>query len=113
MLYEVITAFRDDGTDFDTTVGSGVTTSFATPPGPSVTTFPPAVALFTRYFDQGLPEANCGYTEEAVFRGTVQPSTTFEISDTYTVPLGRVFFAGTRLSLPNTKFAPPTRNNFV
>jgi len=103
-------AFRDDGTDFDTSVGAGVTTT--TTDGVTLTAFPPAVTLFARYFDQGTPEANCGYTEEAVFRGTVQPATTFEC-ETVTGglcnnPLGRVFFAGTRLSLPNTVFAPPT-----
>jgi hypothetical protein len=76
------------------------------------------VQLFNRVFDQGTPDANCGYTEEAVFRGTAQPSTAFECpggttntGGTISCPaavVGRVFFAGTRLSLPNTRFAPIT-----
>ena len=61
----------------------------------------------SREFDQGEPDADCGYTEEAFFRGTVQPATTFEIGGSGG-PEGRVFFGATRLSLPNTKFAPPT-----
>ncbi len=99
--------FRDDGTDTDTTVGAGSTTG-------SVTTFLPAVQLFSRFFDQGTTLAPCsGVTEEAVFRGTVQPTTAVEcsaIGNGQCAPpvLGRVFFAGTRLSLPNTRFAPPT-----
>jgi hypothetical protein len=94
--------FRDDGAETDTSVGAPVSPN-------GVATFPPVVSLFARQFDQGDPEADCGYTEEAVFRGTVQPATTFECSDAAcSTPLGRVFFAGTRLSLPNTKFAPPT-----
>ena len=103
-------AFRDDGSNTDTTVGAGVPTSY--PDGSSVTTFPPSVALFARHFDQGVPDASCGYTEEAFFRGTVQPATTFEcatiVGGVCTTPIGRAFYAGTRLSLPNTKFAPPT-----
>ncbi len=99
-------ALRDDGTDTDAT-----TTGTATSDG--VTTFEPVELQFARTFDQGTPEADCGYDEEAVFRGTVQPTGSFEC----TVKDGkceagttvwRVFFAGTRLSLPNTKFAPPT-----
>jgi hypothetical protein len=97
--------FRDDGTDTDVTIGSGVVAN-------EVTTFLPVVSLHTREYDQGTPEANCGYTEEAVFRGTIQPATAFECSSissgTCQDPLGRVFFAGTRLNLPNTVFAPPT-----
>jgi hypothetical protein len=105
-------AFRDDGTDTELTIGSPVTAN-------DVSTFPPVVSLFTRQYDQGTPEANCGYTAEAVFRGTVQPTTAFACPDgtsdclanktaVTSDLLGRVFFAGTRLSLPNTKFAPPT-----
>jgi hypothetical protein len=98
-------AFRDDGTDTDTAVGAGSTAG-------TVTTFLPAVQLFARFFDQGTPEASCGYTTEAVFRGTVQPAAAFECSSisvgTCANPVGRIFYAGTRLSLPNTKFAPIT-----
>ena len=101
-----IFGFRDDGGDTETALGGSTTEA-------GVTTFAPAVLLrdpddnpFVREFDQGLPDADCGYTVEAVFRGTVQPTTVFEESPTGL--LGRVFFAGTRLSLPNTVFAPPT-----
>jgi hypothetical protein len=98
-------AFRDDGTDTDTAVGAGSTAG-------TVTTFLPAVQLFSRFFDQGTPEASCGYTTEAVFRGTVQPAAAFECSSisvgTCATPVGRIFYAGTRLSVPNTRFAPIT-----
>jgi hypothetical protein len=101
-----IFGFRDDGTDTDTAIGPGSTAG-------TVTTFLPSVQLFSRFFDQGTPDANCGLTQEAVFRGTVQPATAIECSGitvgACTPPvIGRVFFAGTRLSLPNTKFAPVT-----
>jgi hypothetical protein len=95
-----IFAFRDDGDKVSTATGSGVSVN-------QVTSFPPAVSLYTRTFDPGDPQANCGYTEEAVFRGTVQPATTYEVVGTST-RVGRVFYGGTRLSLPNTKFAPVT-----
>ena len=100
-------AFRDDGADTDIAVAG-------TAPGAGgITMFLPVVSLFTRQYDQGLPVASCGYTTEAVFRGTVQPATTFECASIsggvcQSPVLGRVFFAGTRLSLPNTVFAPPT-----
>jgi hypothetical protein len=104
--------FRDDGTDTELTIGSPVTLN-------GVNTFPPVVSLYTRQYDPGTPEANCGYTAEAVFRGTVQPTTAFACPDgtadclanktaVTSDLLGRVFFSGTRLSLPNTRFAPPT-----
>ena len=69
--------------------------------------------LFTRDLRPGHPEANCGYPTEALFRGTVQPTSGFECSticgrQVHRRLLERVFFGGTRLSLPNTKFAPPT-----
>jgi hypothetical protein len=100
-------SLRDEGTDTAaTTTGSTV--------DDGVTTFTPVVKNFARTFDQGTPEANCGPLPEAVFRGTIQPTSALEC----TVPvvgskcqgdlLQRVFFGGTRLSLPNTKFAPPT-----
>jgi hypothetical protein len=107
-------AFRDNGTDTDTAIGAGGA-GCVDPSAPcqgTVTTYLPAVRLFTRFFDQGTPEGSCGYTTEAVFRGTVQPAAAFECSavsvGTCTTPVGRVFFAGTRLSVPNTKFAPIT-----
>jgi hypothetical protein len=97
--------FEDTGTDTQVTIGGGVVAN-------GVTTFPPMVSIHTREFDQGTPLANCGYTEEAVFRGTIQPATAFECSAIVTGdcqnPVGRVFFGGTRLNLPNTVFAPPT-----
>ena len=98
-----IFAFRDDGDKVSTATGPSVTAN-------EVTSFPPAVSLYTRTFDPGTPQADCGYTEEAVFRGTVQPATTYEdltVSGSATT-VGRVFYGGTRLSLPNTKFAPVT-----
>jgi hypothetical protein len=79
-----------------------------------VTAYTPVEVHFARTFDQGEPEADCGNLPEAVFRGTVQPTSAVECS----VPLDgskcngallqRVFYGGTRLSVPNTKFAPPT-----
>jgi hypothetical protein len=72
----------------------------------------PAVNLFAQKFDQGEPEVDCGYTKEAFFRGTLQPATTFECGEitngVCTKRRARTFFGGTRLSLPSTKFAPPT-----
>jgi hypothetical protein len=100
-------SFKDEGTDTQVTTGGAVTDD-------GVTTYAPAVKQFARTFDQGDPQANCGYTEEALFRGTVQPAGAFECSQPITggkcdgTTLWRVFFAGTRLSLPNTKYAPPT-----
>jgi hypothetical protein len=112
-----IFGFVDNGDNVDTTIG-GTTTDAG------VTVFNPVALLhdntvgnnpFVREFDQGDPEANCGYTEEAVFRGTVQPTTAYACQDGSadcggdpTQIVGRVFFSGTRLSLPNTRFAPPT-----
>lgn len=98
--------FRDDGSDNDTALGAGSTVG-------TVTTYLPAVQLFSRFFDPGTPDANCGYTAEALFRGTVQPASAFECNGISAgvcgAPIiGRVFFAGTRLSLPNTKYAPIT-----
>ncbi len=102
-------AFRDDGTDT-------ATTTLGTVVDDGVTTFQPVVKLFARTFDQGSPEASCGYPTEAVFRGTIQPTSALECSGALVgseckppdVLLQRVFYGGTRLSLPNTKFAPPT-----
>jgi hypothetical protein len=79
-----------------------------------VTTFLPVRPQFVEEFDQGDPEAACGYPTEAVFRGTVQPTSVVECSTALTGSkcngelLQRVFYGGTRLSLPNTKYAPPT-----
>jgi hypothetical protein len=103
--------FKDDGTDVDTTVGSSSTDSTD-----GVTTFSPVVKRFSRRFDQGTPEADCGYTKEAVFRGTIQATSAVECDAPIANGkctgnlLQRVFFGGTRLSPPNTKFAPPTPN---
>jgi hypothetical protein len=100
-------AFRDDGDDTDTAI-----TGSALDDG--VTTFQPAVMLFARTFDQGEPEAECGYPTEAVFRGTIQPTSAVECDGPLVgsrcegTLLQRVFFGGTRLSLPNTRFAPIT-----
>jgi hypothetical protein len=101
-------ALRDDGDDVDGTVGP-------TTVDDGVTTFAPVIKRFARTFDQGNPEANCGYPTEAVFRGTIQATSAVECDAPLTGSkcegniLQRVFFGGTRLSLPNTKFAPPTQ----
>lgn len=112
--------FWDKGDDVTTaTAGTSTTCVDSTAPCEAgVTAFSPSEMVFNRIYDQGEPEANCGYTAEAVFRGTAQPTTGFECGSIVTDPatgsqkcvdiLGRVFFAGTRLSLPNTKYAPPT-----
>ncbi len=101
----------DTGVDTDTTT---VGTEVGAPPAVGVTTFPPVHPQFVRTFDQGAPEAICNYQVEAVFRGTIQPTSSVECSAplvgakcTGTL-LQRVFFGGTRLSTFNTKFAPPT-----
>jgi hypothetical protein len=103
-----IFGFKDEGDDSTTTVDDAVTNGSS-----DVSTFPPTSLIkneagdfFVREFDQGDPMAECGYTTEAFFRGTVQPATTFEVGAG--APVGRVFFGATRLSPPNTKYAPPT-----
>jgi hypothetical protein len=110
-----IFGFRDDGDDMTTTTtGTVVFPAPALPPGPSVTTFTPAVTLFTRTFDPG-PVLNAGApTPFPVFRGTVQPATSF----TSDAPVRTVvFFAGTRFNPPGSAFAPvpppyPCRSSF-
>jgi hypothetical protein len=100
-------ALLDQGTDTSTATTGSVTDD-------GVTTFPPVIKQLARTFDQGDPEADCGYTTEAVFRGTVQPTSAVECAAELEGAscndnlLQRVVFGGTRLSLPNTKFAPPT-----
>ncbi|MCG6926729.1 MAG: hypothetical protein LJF30_15640 [Acidobacteria bacterium] len=69
--------------------------------------------LFARPFDEGVAVGGCTNPIPGnVFRGTVQPATSFEPCDptspTCTLAVGRVFFGGTRLNLPATEFAPPT-----
>ena len=107
-----IYGFLDGGDDANTSTTAGPVTD-------GITTFAPMQMLFTQPFDPGTPEAPCeGTTVAAVFRGTVQPATAFQCGDV-TVDettgqvqcndkVGRVFFAGTRLSPPNTTFSPPT-----
>ena len=101
-------AFRDDSTDDEVPVGSGVVDN-------EVTTFPPAVSLHTRQYDQGAAEANCGYTEEAYFRGTIQPATAFDCgpqvpgtSSAARTRSGASSSAGPGSTCPNTRFAPST-----
>jgi hypothetical protein len=98
--------FIDEGTDTDISVTNSALENDVYVYKPNIT------SLHTRPYDQGQPEAQCGYTEEAVFRGTIQPATAFECSNitqgNCQDPVGRVFFGGTRLNLPNTVFAPPT-----
>jgi hypothetical protein len=95
-------AFSDNGSaSATTTTGSTVTDG--------VTAYAPVQLNFVRTYDQGEPDANCGYATEAVFRGTVQPTSNYMAGeDGAPSKDGVVFFAGTRLSPPNTKFAPPT-----
>jgi hypothetical protein len=112
--------FWDNGDDVTTTTGGTSTTCVdATAPCEAgVTAYLPVEMVFNRTYDQGQPDAECGYTTEEVFRGTAQPAAAFECGTVVGDPssgaqqcqdiLGRVFFAGTRLSLPNTRFAPPT-----
>jgi hypothetical protein len=100
-------AFRDEGSPVDTATTGTVDA------GDGITAYPPSVHVFHRTYDEGDPLANCGPLPAAVFRGTIQPSVTFDASfdangQISSTPLGRVFFGGTRLSLPNTKYAPPT-----
>jgi hypothetical protein len=101
----------DTGVDTaPTTTGTEVGTG----PAAGVTTFLPVRPQFVEEFDQGVPEADCGYTTESVFRGTIQPTSVVECDGPLQGSrctgelLQRVFFGGTRLSLPNTKYAPPT-----
>ena len=104
-----IFTFLDTGNDTNPALGSPVG-----PAADGVTHYPPVEKQFSRLFDPGNPEANCGYTAEAVFRGTIQPTGSFECVGSIVAGkcsgsiAWRVFFGGTRLSLPNTKFAPPT-----
>jgi hypothetical protein len=108
-----IFGFRDDGDD--TTIATSGTALFpapASPPGPSVTTFLPVVALFTRTFDAGPVQNASAPTPFPVFRGTVQPATSFT-NDNRAV----VFFGGTRFNPPLSAFAPvpppyPCRSSF-
>jgi hypothetical protein len=99
----------------DTDVATTGTQTYTSPiDAATFTTFLPVQPQFTRTFDQGTPEADCGYPTEAVFRGTIQPTSAVECDGQLTgskcegALLQRVFFGGTRLSVPNTKFAPPT-----
>ena len=103
----------DKGADTDVATGG---TKVVTSPvdGAAVTGFLPVEPQFVLTYDQGSPQLDCGITTEALFRGTVQPASAVECSvplDGARCPgklLQRVFYGGTRLSLPNTKFAPPT-----
>jgi hypothetical protein len=106
-----ILGFRDEGASTATATGPGSTDN-------DVTTYTPVFQVLNRDFDAGTPEGNCGYTEEGWFRGTLQAAVTYECRTRGTCdndpgnPLeyarGRVFTGGTRLNLPNTRFAPPT-----
>jgi hypothetical protein len=106
-------AFRDDGDDTTAvTAGTAVFPAPASPPGPSVKTFLPVVALFTRTFDQGPVTNPTAPTPFPVFRGTAQPATAFT-TDARAI----AFFVGTRFNAPLTAFAPvpppyPCRSSF-
>jgi hypothetical protein len=97
----------DEGTDKDATAPS------STELKDGVTSYLPVKVQFADDFIPG-DSLGCAYTEEAVFRGTIQPTSAVECSAPLQGSkcngdlLQRVFYGGTRLSLPNTKFAPPT-----
>jgi hypothetical protein len=108
--------FRDEGTDTDiVTVGSLPVPCPAGICSTTASSFAPVQPLFMRQFDQGtVPPSGAGLPE-SVFRGDVQPTTAYECTVTGGVcgaTLGRVFFGGARLNLPNTAFAPPTPMKF-
>jgi hypothetical protein len=78
-----------------------------------VVAYTPIEVNFARTFDEG--DEQCALPEGSVFRGTVQPTSAVECSGGVSEAgvcqgdmLQRVFYGGTRLSLPNTKYAPPT-----
>jgi hypothetical protein len=113
----VSASLLDAGTDTDAAWTGPVThtTTVADGDGATVSYFPPVQAQFTRFFAEGTPEAKCADTmPKAVFRGTIQPTSAVECNGTMSggtcsgTLLQRVFFGGTRLSLPATMFAPPT-----
>jgi hypothetical protein len=110
-----IFGFRDDGDDTTAaTSGMQVFPAPASPPGPSVTTFLPVVALFTRTFDAGPVQNSGAPTPFPVFRGTVQPATAFTND---APPRGIALFAGTRFNAPLSAYAPvpppyPCRSSF-
>jgi hypothetical protein len=104
----------DPGTDSDTAT-TGTRTYTNPVDGATVTTTLPVEPQFAWYFAQGEPLGSCGEDlPQAFFRGTVQPTSAVECdgqlqgSKCEGALLQRVFFGGTRLSLPNTMFAPPT-----
>lgn len=101
---------RDEGSNTATAVGASSTVD-------GVTTYQPVFQVLNRPFDAGIPEGNCGYTEEGWFRGTLQAAVAYECLERGTCSpdqssqyyaMGRVFMGGTRLNLPNTRYAPPT-----
>ncbi|HEX9188844.1 MAG TPA: hypothetical protein VGB87_17315, partial [Vicinamibacteria bacterium] len=100
-------SFLDDGTDTDIAVTGSVTDD-------GVTAFAPVRKQFALTYSQGSPDAECGYQTEGVFRGTIQPTGAVECdgplvgSKCEGTLLQRAFFGGTRLSVPNTRFAPVT-----
>jgi hypothetical protein len=106
--YSLLDDSPDTQADFTTPAVPG------TDQAAGVSVFPPVKAQFVRPFDPGDPEATCTYETQAVFRGTIQPTSAVECDGTFSAGkcqgtwLQRVFFGGTRLSTPATKFAPPT-----
>jgi hypothetical protein len=113
-----IFGFKDTGGDTDIPLGTPVDNPDDPDvcPGPcNVRTYDGSAGselIIARPFDEGTPGSCVSPIEPNVFRGTVQPATTFELcspaSPTCTLALGRVFFGGTRLNLPGTAYAPPT-----
>jgi hypothetical protein len=108
--------FRDEGTDTDTaTVGALPVPCPAANCSTTASSFAPVKPLFMREFDPGPVPASGVGLPQSVFRGDVQPTTAYECtiaSGVCGATVGRVFFGGARLNLPNTAFAPPTPMKF-
>jgi hypothetical protein len=91
-----IFGFRDDGDDVTTATGGQVSAN-------QVTSFLPAVSLYTRVYDEGAVTNGAAATPFPVFRGTAQPAAAFTNDN----PLrGVVFFGGTRFNPPVSAYAP-------
>jgi hypothetical protein len=109
--------FRDEGSDIDisTTGGALPVPCPAANCSTTASSFAPVKPLFMRQFDPGPVPASGAGLPQSVFRGDVQPTTAYECLVTNGVcggTVGRVFFGGARLNLPNTAFAPPTPMKF-
>jgi len=104
-------ALKDEGDD--TSVVTTGSQSFAGIITYTPVTIPTSLGdgtpFLPRPFDSGTggtPPCTGNQLPESVFRGDVQPATAFDNANG--VQRGVVFFAGNRLNLPNSAFAPPT-----